>query len=93
MSVIPCLAITGSDEVCNLNTLIKGMGNLRPRNPSVIPSWSLSLVLQVLADKPFEPLSSISMKMLTLKTVVLIAATSARRRSEIHALSAEPDRL
>jgi hypothetical protein len=93
MSVIPCLAKRGSDEVNTLNVLIKGMGNLRPRNPPVIPSWSLSLVLQVLGDKPFEPLSSISMKLLTLKTVFLIAAASARRRSEIHALSAEDDRF
>ena len=55
------------------------------RNPS--PPWDLSLVLAVLRSKPFEPIGSISMKNLTLKTVFLLALASGKRRSELHALS------
>ena len=55
------------------------------RNPS--PPWDLSLVLTVLRSKPFEPIRSISMKNLTLKTVFLLALASGKRRSELHALS------
>ena len=55
------------------------------RNPS--PPWDLSLVLAVLRSKPFEPIRSISMKNLTLKTVFLLALASGKRRSELHALS------
>ena len=35
---------------------------------------------------PFEPLASVTLKHLTLKTVFLISLASAKRRSEIHAL-------
>jgi hypothetical protein len=91
-SVIPSLTIEGVEND-TLNEVIKGMSNLRPRQPIPIPSWNLSLVLQVLGHAPFEPIRSIDIKLLTIKSVFLVAAASARRRSEIHALSAEQDRF
>lgn len=45
------------------------------------------MVLQAMTKKPFEPLESISLKNVTLKTVFLVAITSARRISKLHALS------
>ncbi|KAM4703053.1 transmembrane gamma-carboxyglutamic acid protein 2 [Rhinophrynus dorsalis] len=54
-----------------------------------IPPSDLNLVLQQLASHPyFEPLDSISLKHLTLKTAFLTAVTSARRVSELQALEA-----
>ena len=50
-----------------------------------IPSWNLSLVLHQLTKAPFEPLREASLKLLTFKTVFLLALGSGKRRSEIHA--------
>ncbi|XP_077152136.1 uncharacterized protein LOC143816067 [Ranitomeya variabilis] len=58
-----------------------------------IPPWDLNLVLDALTEPPFEPLDSISIKNLTLKTALLLALTSARRVSDIHALSVDPPYL
>ena len=75
----------GQDK--DLSELITGMSNLRPRKRSLVPNWSLPLVLNILSKAPFEPLATASMKFVTLKTVFLIAISSGRRVSEIHALS------
>ena len=50
-----------------------------------IPSWDLSLVLMALTKAPFEPLKDASLKILTFKTVFLIALASGKRRGEVHA--------
>ena len=51
-----------------------------------IPSWDLALVLNRLASQPFEPLDKAPLKLLTWKTVFLLALASGRRRGELHAL-------
>ena len=51
------------------------------------PKWDLNIVLQSLIRAPFEPISAISLRNLTLKTVFLLALASAKRVSEIHGLS------
>ena len=56
------------------------------RNPT--PKWDLSLVLNRLASAPFEPLEKAPLKLLTWKTVFLLALASGRRRGELHALDA-----
>ena len=61
----------------------------------MVPPWSLEVVLSALKKPPFEPLETClvkgaSLRWVTLKTVFLVAITSARRASEIHALVAEP---
>ena len=56
------------------------------RNP--VPKWDLSLVLNRLASAPFEPLHKAPLKLLTWKTVFLLALASGRRRGELHALDA-----
>ncbi|KAM4690422.1 uncharacterized protein WCC33_017807 [Rhinophrynus dorsalis] len=62
---------------------------IKPTIRDTVPSWDLNLVLQQLSSHPyFEPLESISIKHLTLKTVLLTAVTSARRVSELQALMA-----
>ncbi|XP_073408896.1 uncharacterized protein [Dendrobates tinctorius] len=55
-----------------------------------LPAWNLSLVLYAFTQAPFEPISSASMKCLSLKTATLVALVSARRVSDLHALSVDP---
>lgn len=66
---------------------MKGARRLLPVSRPISPSWDLSVVLQALTEHPFEPLGGIEMKMLSLKTVLLLALTTAKRVSDIHALS------
>ena len=63
------------------------MFNKRPRNRPLPPSWSLTDVLKVLAEPPYEPMHASSLEHLTHKTLFLVAAASARRRSCMHALT------
>ena len=76
----------GTDHALTL--LLKNFEVDRPvaRNPT--PAWDLSLVLNRLASAPFEPLASAPLKLVTWKTVFLLALASGRRRGEIHALDA-----
>ena len=60
-----------------------------------VPPWNLEVVLSALKKPPFEPMEDclkkgVSLRWITLKTAFLVAITSARRASEIHALVAEP---
>lgn len=50
------------------------------------PPWNLSLVLIALTGPPFEPITEILIKHLTLKTAFLISITAARRVGELSAL-------
>ena len=59
----------------------------------LLPSWDLSLVLDALCGPPFEPLESLDLGVLTLKTVFLLAITTAKRVSDFHALSVHEDCL
>ena len=83
----------GFDDGSNLSNnalishLIKGMFVERPPAKKLIPSWDLGTIIYTLAKAPFEPAGSSSLHHLTVKTAFLLAASTARRRSELHALS------
>lgn len=66
--------------------LLKGVFNSRPPKVRLLPEWNLEKVLVALQKKPFEPLSKVGLKMLTYKTVFLIAITSFRRCSDLQSL-------
>ncbi|XP_041419291.1 uncharacterized protein LOC121393808 [Xenopus laevis] len=68
---------------------LTGVLHLRPPIKKLSATWSLPLVLKGLTKEPFEPLDTVSEMLLTLKTTLLIAITSARRVSNLQALSAE----
>ena len=53
----------------------------------LFPSWDLAVVLESLCKPPFEPLESVDLRILSLKTVLLVALTTAKRVSDIQALS------
>ena len=65
---------------------LKGLHNLNPPVTPPCPSWSLSVVLHSLSSKPFEPMATTDLRLLTWKVAFLVAITSARRASELAAL-------
>lgn len=52
-----------------------------------VPSWDLPVVLKALCGSLFEPLDSVDIEFLSYKTAFLLALASAKRVSDIHALS------
>lgn len=69
---------------------MRGARRLRPVSKSLSPVWDLPLVLEALSGPPFEPLSEMDVKLLSLKTALLLALVSAKRVGDIHALSVHP---
>ena len=63
---------------------------VRTAGPAV-PPWDLDILLGALQRSPFEPLGDADLKWLSMKTAFLLAVTSARRVSELHALSVHGD--
>ena len=57
----------------------------KPKKSRLLPKWNVSLVLHKLTQPPFEPQEECTLKLLTWKTVFLLALASGKRRSEIHA--------
>ncbi len=55
-----------------------------------VPPWDLQAVLVALTEEPFEPIRKVDLKYLTYKVLFLVSLASARRVSELHALSVEP---
>lgn len=69
---------------------MKGARRLRPVSRNLAVPWDLSVVLDALSHPPFEPLQQVELKMLSFKTALLLALASAKRVSDIHALSVNP---
>ena len=69
----------------HLNRLLASVYRDKPILNRGFPSWDLSLVLMSLSEAPFEPLKDASLKILTFKTVFLMALASGKRRGEVHA--------
>jgi len=77
----------GTDS--SLSDLIRALELKRPVSRSLTPKWDLSCVLWSLCKTPYEPMDQASLQFVTWKTVFLLVFASAKRRSEIHALSVE----
>lgn len=75
----------------HVRRFLKGASLLNPPPVHRFPSWRLNLVLQALCHPPFESLATCTLKVLSLKTLFLVAVTSARRVSELRALSVHRD--
>ncbi len=58
-----------------------------------LPSWDLSIVLAGLQRGPFEPLDSVELKFLSLKTALLTALTSIKRVGDLQAFSVSEECL
>ena len=79
------LPLLGEDKV--LQDLLHSFAIERPRRPQAPPSWDLDAVLRHLMSSAFEPLESVSLRALTKKTLFLVSLATAKRVSEIQALS------
>ncbi len=70
---------------------LRGARRLRPSRPPTVPSWDLALVLEALALPPFEPLQTVGLRELSLKTTLLLALASVKRVGDLQALSMNAD--
>ncbi|XP_040297230.1 uncharacterized protein LOC121008634 [Bufo bufo] len=70
-----------------ISRFLKAADRIRPTIRNMVPPWNLNTVLGGLTSDPFEPLDSIHIRWLTIKTIFLVAITSARRVCELQALS------
>ncbi|KAF7253464.1 Exportin-T [Varanus komodoensis] len=73
-----------------IKRFLRGLSNLHPTIRPLMPTWSLSVVLQALTRSPFEPMATIDLRLASWKTAFLVAVTSARRSSELCALRVDP---
>ncbi|XP_041429632.1 uncharacterized protein LOC121397238 [Xenopus laevis] len=91
-SQVSALSILFQRKIANLpdvRTFLQGAIHMAPPYREPIPPWDLNLVLRALQGPPFEPLATIPLTWLTWKVVFLIAISSARRVSELSALSCQ----
>ena len=68
-----------------------GAKRARPTTRPLFPAWDLAVVLDALCRPPFEPFDSADLKVISLKTILLLALSTAKRVSDLHALSVSPD--
>ncbi len=66
---------------------LRGVRRLNPPRPPSIPSWDLALVLRALQIAPFEPLQSADLRILSMKTLLLVALASIKRVGDLQAFS------
>ncbi len=64
---------------------LRGARRLNPPRPHLVPSWDLPSVLSALRGAPFEPLQSVELKFLSLKTVLLSALATVKRVGDLQA--------
>ena len=67
----------------DLSSLLHSFELERPAHSNKVPDWDLALVLNCLLRDPFEPLDKAPLKLLTWKTVFLLALAPGKRRSEL----------
>ncbi len=63
---------------------------MNPPHPRTVPPWDLTTVLRALKGPPFEPLQSSSLRVLSLKTALLLALASVKRVGDLQAISVNP---
>ncbi len=68
---------------------LRGARRLNPPRPHLVPSWDLPSVLSALRGAPFEPLQSVELKFLSLKTVLLSALATVKRVGDLQAFSGD----
>ncbi|XP_034530069.1 uncharacterized protein LOC117805448 [Notolabrus celidotus] len=72
---------------------MKGARRKLPVSRLLVPLWDLSVVLDALSRHPFEPMGAVEMKFVPLKTALILALTTAKRVSDLQALSIRPSCL
>ncbi len=72
---------------------LKGSRRPNPPCPVTVPTWDLPTVLRALKSHYFEPLQSVVLRLLTLKTALLLALASVKRMGDLQVLSDSPSCL
>ena len=83
-----CAAGLHISQSSDLNRLLPCFYRDHPKSSRNLPKWNLSVVLNKLTKAPFQPMKDTDLKHLTLKTAFLLALTSGKRYSKIHAWDA-----
>lgn len=73
--------------------LLSNFENERPKCSSLVPRWSLDVVLDYLQSTDMADPRSLTIPVLTKKTVFLVAMATAFRVSELHALARDNTKL
>lgn len=89
--VLTCGLFSSLSQHPTIRRFLKGATNLCPPVMHMCPTWDLSIVLDSLIGPPYEPLRTTSLRLLSCKVTFLVVNTSARRISEIAALSVRSD--
>ncbi|KAK0150202.1 hypothetical protein N1851_008886 [Merluccius polli] len=81
--------VNGATVGCHrlVSLFLRGALRLRPPRTLRAPAWDLPLVLEAMSLPPFEPLTQVGLKWLSMKVAFLLAITSAKRVGELQALS------
>ncbi len=72
---------------------LKGARRMNPSRSPLVPSWDLSIILAGLQRGPFEPLDSVELKFLSLKTALLTALTSIKWVGDLQEFSVSEECL
>ena len=70
-----------------ITRFIKGIYNLKPPKPKYTHAWDVNTVLEKI--RSWMPLKDISLKLLTFKTIMLLALSTAQRTQTLHSLNTE----
>ncbi|MEL7079267.1 MAG: hypothetical protein AAGM46_25525 [Cyanobacteria bacterium J06582_2] len=73
----------------DISNLIKSFALEIPVNSNSVVPWNLDIVLHYLRSDLFEPMGSISLKCLSMKTLFLMFMATAKRVSELQACSCD----
>lgn len=70
-----------------IQEVIRACSQKAHKQRHMVPPWNVDVVLHHLVSMPFEPLEQSSIRLLTQKTLFLVALATAKRVSELQALS------
>ena len=86
LTVLKTIGILSTETLHVIGNLFLSFQRERPVQSKPMPNWDLGIVLQGFKTTPFEPIKKASLKLLTLKTVFLLALATGARRGELLAL-------
>ena len=69
-----------------LISLLRGVFTLNPPSRTLAPPWDLPKVLKALRGLPFEPMTEVPLKWVSMKTAFLVAVSTAGRSSDLQNL-------
>ncbi len=68
-------------------SFLKGAKGLHSPRPPTVQPWGLEVVFRALSQPPFEPVTAVDLKELSLKTALLLALAAANHIGDLHAFS------